>query len=76
MLPETPSCPAAGFCWSTMKILKFWNNSMDSQIFSEVEHLPVLYLISPLFVGCLPNSPIYLATQVPRNENLSVSNID
>lgn len=49
---------------------------MDGQIFSEVEHLPVLCLICPLFVGCLPNNPNYLATQVPRNENPSVSNID
>lgn len=49
---------------------------MDSQIFSEVEHLPVVYLTCPLSVGCLPNSPIYLAPQVPRNENLPVSNID
>lgn len=38
--------------------------------------MPVLYLICPLSVSCLPNSPIYLATQVPSNENLPVSNID
>jgi len=56
MLTETPSCPTAGSCWNAMKILKVGKNPMDGQIFREVEHLPVLYLICPLFVGSLPNN--------------------
>lgn len=67
MLTETPSCPTAGSCWNTMKMLEVGKKPMDGQIFGEVEHLTVPYLICPLFVGFLPNSPVYLATQVPRN---------
>lgn len=66
-LTGTPLRPTAGSFWNMMKMLKIGKKPMDGQIFGEVEHLTVHYLICPLFVGFLPNSPVYLATQVPRN---------
>lgn len=41
---------------------------MDSQIFSEVEHLPDLYFICPLSVSCLPNSLPYLFSNTGAKE--------